>query len=192
MLLQPMNQAIDPASIFAVFPCSSTQTIVHFSGARDGEERGVYARVRRIKPGGVAKVYIVGKISTSGNIFDALDGAITLAKKDMGSAETSFVLPPAHDRSTPSPFNQLGFCTWSSIGERIRPTREKIEKLVQSLQSAQISIGSFTIDDGWQDIRSGMNGTQNTHGLFGFDDWDGMGCFFEGDNFHHHGWPAWS
>ncbi|KAK9321600.1 glycoside hydrolase superfamily [Lipomyces orientalis] len=180
LLLQPVNPTIDPSSSFCIFPCSSPDAIVHLSGARDGEEPGVYARARRINAGQVAaKVYVVGKITTNENAYGSVDDAIGLAKTHLGMADVQFVSPPAQDRGTLSPFNQLGFCTWSSIGENVRPTRAKLEKLVQSLKSAEIPVSSFIIDDGWQDIRSGMNGMAETRGLWGFDVWDGMGASFK-------------
>ncbi|KAK9243100.1 glycoside hydrolase superfamily [Lipomyces tetrasporus] len=180
LLMQPVNPTIDPSSSFCIFPCSSADAIVHLSGARDGEEPGVYARVRRVNAGQVAaKVYVVGKISANEDVYGSVDGALSLAKTHLGVADVAFVSPPAQDRSTLSPFNQLGFCTWSSIGENVRPTRAKLEKLVQSLKSAKIPISSFIIDDGWQDIRSGMNGMAEMRGLWGFDVWDGMDASFK-------------
>ncbi|KAJ8103412.1 glycoside hydrolase superfamily [Lipomyces tetrasporus] len=180
LLLQPVNPAIDPSASFCIFPCSSSHAIVHVSGARDGEEPGVYARVRRINAGqAAAKVYVVGKITANEDVYASVDAAVGLAKTHLGMAAVPFVDPPAQDRGTLSPFNQLGFCTWSSIGENVRPTRAKLEKLVQSLKSAQIPVSSFIIDDGWQDIRSGMNGIAATRGLWSFDVWDGMDASFK-------------
>ncbi|KAK9350082.1 glycoside hydrolase superfamily [Lipomyces doorenjongii] len=175
-LLQPTNHVIDPATSFCIFPCSSAGATVNLSASRHGEDPGVYARVRRVKAGGVVKAYVVGKMTANANVFNAVDGAIDLAKKKLGTSGISYVLPPNNGKGTPWPFSQLSFCTWSSIGENIRPTRTKLEKLVQSLKTAQIPVGSFLIDDGWQDIRSGMNGVVESRGLWSFDVWDGMDC----------------
>ncbi|KAK9241870.1 glycoside hydrolase superfamily [Lipomyces tetrasporus] len=177
LMLQPVNHSIDPASTFSVFPCSSAEATVHLTGPRDGEEPGIYARVRRTKPDAVAKVYVVGKLSTSADVFESVNGAITLAKNHLGTADVDYYEPPAYDRGLISPFSRLGFCTWSSIGENIRPTSEKLRKLVDSLKSAEIPIGSFIIDDGWQDTRHGYN--QNNRGLWGFDVWAGMDASFK-------------
>ncbi|KAK9312212.1 glycoside hydrolase superfamily [Lipomyces starkeyi] len=179
LLLQPVSPTIDPASTFCVFPCSSAKATVSLSAALDEEEPGVYARVRRVKADRAAEVYVVGKMSTNADVFDSVDGAIDIAKKCLGTADMPYVFPPSEDRGPVWPFNQLGFCTWESIGENIRPTRVKLEKLMQSLKSAQIPIGSFIIDDGWQDIRSDMNGTTKMRGLWSLDVWDGMDASFK-------------
>ncbi|KAK9365192.1 raffinose synthase or seed imbibition protein Sip1-domain-containing protein [Lipomyces kononenkoae] len=179
LLLQPVSPTIDPASTFCVFPCSSAKATVSLSAARDEEEAGVYARVRRVKPGGTAEVYIVGKMSTSADAFHSLDGAIGIAKNCLGTTDVSYVFPPSEDKGTVWPFKELGFCTWESIGENMRPTRVKLEKLMQSLKRAQIPIGSFIIDDGWQDIRSDKNETAKMRRLWSFDVWDGMDASFK-------------
>ncbi|KAK9243148.1 raffinose synthase or seed imbibition protein Sip1-domain-containing protein [Lipomyces tetrasporus] len=180
LMLQPVNHSIGPASTLSVFPCSSAEATVHLTGAHEGEEPGIYARVRRIKADAAAKVYIVGKLSTSADVFDSVDGAIYMAKTYLGTTDVAFYDPPANDRGHISPFNQLGFCTWSSIGEHIRPTGEKLRKLVKSLNSAEIPVGSFIIDDGWQDVRHGYNGPgEKMRGLWSFDVWDGMDASFQ-------------
>ncbi|KAK9327601.1 glycoside hydrolase superfamily [Lipomyces starkeyi] len=180
LMLQPLNHSIDPASTFSVFPCSSAEATVHLTGPSDAEEPGIYARVRRTKADAVAKIYVVGKLSTSADVFASVNGAINLAKKYLGTSDLAYYDPPAHDRSLISPFNQLGFCTWSSIGEHIRPTGEKLRKLVKSLKSAEIPVGSFIIDDGWQDTRHGYNGPgEKMRGLWSFDVWDGMDVSFK-------------
>ncbi|KAK9237500.1 glycoside hydrolase superfamily [Lipomyces kononenkoae] len=179
LLLQPVNSSIDPSSTFCVFPCSSAKATVSLSAARDVEEPGVYARVRRVKPGGTAEVYVVGKTTTNADPFNSLDGAIGIAKRCLGTTNIPYVFPPSEDRGTVWPFEELGFCTWESIGENIRPTRVKLEKLMQSLKRAQIPIGSFIIDDGWQDIRSEKNETATTRQLWSLDVWDGMDATFK-------------
>ncbi|KAK9366856.1 glycoside hydrolase superfamily [Lipomyces kononenkoae] len=180
LMLQPLNHSIDPASTFSVFPCSSSEATVHITGPRNDEEPGIYARVRRTKANAVAKVYVVGKLSTSADGYESVNGAIKLAKKFLGTAEVAYHDPPAFDRGLISPFSQLGFCTWSSIGEGVRPTAEKLRHLVESLKAAEIPIGSFIIDDGWQDIRHGYNGPgEHMRGLWGFDIWDGMDASFK-------------
>ncbi|KAK9235018.1 glycoside hydrolase superfamily [Lipomyces kononenkoae] len=180
LMLQPVNHSIDPASTLSVFPCSSAEATVHLTGPRDGEEPGIYARVRRTKGSAVAKVYVVGQLATSADVFDSVNGAITLAKKYLGTTDITYYDPPAYDRGIISPFSQLGFCTWSSIGEHIRPTAEKLRNLVKSLKSAGIPIGSFIIDDGWQDTRHGYNGPgEKMRGLWGFDIWAGMDASFK-------------
>ncbi|KAK9241484.1 hypothetical protein V1506DRAFT_550569 [Lipomyces tetrasporus] len=168
-MLQPLNNSIDAASTFSVFPCSSAEATVHLTGPRDGEEPGI----------------VVGKLSTSADIFDSVNGAITLAKKYLGTTDIAYYDPPAYDRGITSPFSQLGFCTWSSIGENIRPTAETLRQLVESLKSSEIPIGSFIIDDGWQDIRPphirhGHHREGDTmRGLWGFDIRAGMNASFK-------------
>ncbi|KAK9313098.1 glycoside hydrolase superfamily [Lipomyces starkeyi] len=178
-LLQPVNSTIDPASSFCVYPCSTAEATVHMTSARDGEEPNtVYARVRRTKADCTAKVYIVAKITTSADVFESIDGAIGMAKEYLGTSNLRYQMPPTHDRGTLWPHSQLGFCTWSSIGEYVRPTNENLDRLVKSLKDADLPIGSFIIDDGWQDIRAGMNGIPETKGLWSFDIWDGMNISF--------------
>ncbi|KAK9241559.1 hypothetical protein V1506DRAFT_525321, partial [Lipomyces tetrasporus] len=111
LMLQPLDHSIDLASTFSVFPCSSAEATVHLTGPRDGEEPGIYARVRRTKADAVAKIYVVGKLSTSVDVFASVNGAINLAKKYLGSFDVAYYDPPAHDRGLISPFIQLGFCT---------------------------------------------------------------------------------
>ncbi|KAK9235257.1 glycoside hydrolase superfamily [Lipomyces kononenkoae] len=178
-LLQPVNPAIDPASSFCIYPCSSGEATVHLTSSRDGEKPNtVYARVRRTKADCIAKVYIVGKVTTRADVFESMDGAIGMAKEYLGTSNLVYEMPPSHDRGTLWPHSQLGFCTWSSIGEYVRPTNENLERLVQSLKDADLPIGSFIIDDGWQDIRKGMNGIPETTGLWSFEIWDGMNISF--------------
>ncbi|KAK9366878.1 glycoside hydrolase superfamily [Lipomyces kononenkoae] len=178
-LLKPVNLTIDPASSFCIYPCSSAEATVHLTSSRDGETPNtVYARVRRTKADCTAKVYIVGKITTRADVFESIDGAIGMAKKYLGTSNLVYEMPPAHDRGSLWPHNELGFCTWSSIGEDIRPTSENLDRLVRSLREADLPIGSFIIDDGWQDIRAGMNGIPETKGLWSFDMWDGMNMAF--------------
>ncbi|KAK9244182.1 glycoside hydrolase superfamily [Lipomyces tetrasporus] len=178
-LLQPVNPTVDPASSFCVYPCSTAEATVHLSSAREGEQPDtVYARVRRAKADCTAKVYIVGKITTRADVFESIDGAIAMAKEYLGTSKLAYQMPPAHDRGTLWPHSQLGFCTWSSIGEYVRPTNKNMDQLVKSLKDADIPIGSFIIDDGWQDIRAGMNGIPETTGLWSFDIWDGMNISF--------------
>ncbi|KAK9387132.1 hypothetical protein V1515DRAFT_615767 [Lipomyces mesembrius] len=156
-LLQPVNSTIDPASSFCVYPCSTAEATVHMTSARDGEEPNtVYARVRRTTADCTAKVYV----------------------QYLGTSDLVYEMPPTHDRGTLWPHSQLGFCTWSSIGEYVRPTNENLDRLVTSLKDMDLPIGSFITDDGWQDIRAGMNGIPESTGLWSFDIRDGMNISF--------------
>ncbi|KAK9320906.1 glycoside hydrolase superfamily [Lipomyces orientalis] len=169
LMLQPVNHSIDPASTLSVFPCSSAEATVHLTSSREGEEPGIYARVRRTKADAAAKVYIVGKLSTSADVFDSVEGAIYMAKKYLGTIDVAFYDPPADDQGHISPFNHL-----------VSVHGEKLRKLVNSLKSAEIPIGSFIIDDGWQDVRHGFNGPgAKIRGLWSFDVWDGMDASFQ-------------
>ncbi|KAJ8096985.1 hypothetical protein POJ06DRAFT_283641 [Lipomyces tetrasporus] len=146
LLLQSVNPTVDPASTFCVFPCSSAKATVSLSAARDLEEPGVYARVRRVKAGGTAEVYVVGK-----------------TQKCLGTTNISYVFPPSEDRGTVWPFEELGFCTWESIGENIRPTRVKLEKLMQSID----------------ELKFQLNETTTMRQLWSLDVWDGMDASFK-------------
>jgi hypothetical protein len=102
----------------------------------------------------------------------AIPGAIDLARRKYGLPTAPFQT----DTDSGNPFNRLGFCTWSSIGENVSLTYDLMKNLVQSLRRDNVPIGSFIIDDGWQDIRTGRNGAENSRGLWSFGTWPGMGC----------------
>jgi hypothetical protein len=49
-----------------------------------------------------------------------------------------------------------------------------MDDLVHKLAKFNIPVGTFIIDDGWQDIRYGLNGSEKTRGLWSFDTWEHM------------------
>ncbi|OZJ02478.1 hypothetical protein BZG36_05143 [Bifiguratus adelaidae] len=169
LLLRPTNAEIDPSSVLAVFPASSQEAFVHLSASRNGEPPGVYARVRRVNKAGRIKVYVTGKLSVHSGTTTAIRGAIDVARAKYGFSTDPFV-----QESDQSPFDRLGFCTWSSIGENVPLTIDLMDNLVQLLRRDNVPISSFIIDDGWQDIRYGYNGTEKTRGLWSFGTWSGM------------------
>lgn len=169
LLLHPINENIDSNSVLAVFPASTQEIFLNLSAAHDGESPGVYARARRVKVGGKIKTHVGGKLTVHKGKVTAIKGAIDVVCAKHGIPETSFT---KYDGQ--SPFDRLGFCTWSSIGEDVPLTLDLMDNLVQLLAKDQIPIGSFIIDDGWQDIRHGLNGAKNSRGLWDFGTWDGM------------------
>ncbi|KUL90265.1 hypothetical protein ZTR_01958 [Talaromyces verruculosus] len=172
LLVRPTTPTIHPESALAVFPASSQDAFVYLTANRNGEPRGVYARVRRVKPGARVSVHVTGKLVHRSKTTTAISGAIDLARIKYGLS-----LAPFKDNGfDESPFERLGFCTWSSIGENVLLTRDLIEGLVKSLHANDVPIGSFIIDDGWQDIRYGRNGAERSRGLWSFGTWEGMNC----------------
>ncbi|KAH8694852.1 glycoside hydrolase superfamily [Talaromyces proteolyticus] len=170
LLLQPNNSTQDPRSILAVFPASTKEAFVTLSAARDGEPPGVYARVRRVKNGSPIQVYVVGKLKVRKGTTNAISEAVEIARVKYGySARAPFVV-----ENKETPFDRLGFCTWSSIGENIPLTYDLMENLVKLLNRDKVPIGTFLIDDGWQDIRYGHNGAPRSRGLWSFATWSGM------------------
>lgn len=169
LLLRPINPNIDSNSVLAVFPASTQEVFVTLSAARDGESPGVYARARRVKVGGTIKTHVGGKLTVHGGKVTAIKGAIDVVCAEHGIAKTSFTKHVGN-----SPFDRLGFCTWSSIGEDVPLTLGLMDNLVQLLAKDHIPIGTFIIDDGWQDIRYGANGAEKSRGLWDFGTWDGM------------------
>lgn len=169
LLLRPTSAEIDPRSVLAVFPASSQEAFVTLSAARDGEPAGVYARARRIKKGGQAKVYVTGKLTVQKGTATGIRSAVEIARAKYGLSATPFT-----EESGLNPFDRLGFCTWTSIGENVPLTIDLVDNLVQLLRRDNIPVGTFLIDDGWQDIRHGQNGAVKTRGLWSFGTWDGM------------------
>lgn len=170
LLLRPKTTDIDPESVLAVFPASSEHAFVTLSNSRNGDPPGIYARVRRIKKGGGIKIYVTGKLLVENNTTSALPGAVQIAREKYG-------LPvdiPFIEDSTGSPFDRLGFCTWSSIGENVPLSYDLMENLVKLLHRDGVKVGTFLIDDGWQDIRYGHNGEPMARGLWSFETWAGM------------------
>lgn len=162
------------ASVLAVFPASSRDAFVTLTGARGDEIPGVYARVRRIVAmGKEITVHVTGCKKASKGERSAIHGAIQHARRLFGLAPAQFTKTPGT-----SPFDRLGFCTWSSIGENVPLNLRNMTELVQLLKKdcRDVPIGTFIIDDGWQDIRRGRNGHADARGLWSFDTWDGMGC----------------
>ncbi|KAG0646377.1 putative galactinol-sucrose galactosyltransferase 2 [Hyphodiscus hymeniophilus] len=169
LLLRPNNPKIDPKSVLAVFPASPPGAFVHLTAARDGEAPGIYARVRRVKNGGRITSYVGAKVNVHKGELNAIRGAIDVARKKYGYSTAPFTQDTGH-----SPFTGLGFCTWSSIGEDVPLTLDLMDDLVQKLVKFNVPVGTFIIDDGWQDIRYGLNGSEKTRGLWSFDTWERM------------------
>ncbi|KAJ5812308.1 hypothetical protein N7474_008609 [Penicillium riverlandense] len=172
LLLRPTTPANDPQSVFAVFPASSSEAFATLSAARADEPPGIYARVRRVKKGGNVDVFVTGKIGHKPNPVTIIREAIDLARDKYGLSTAPFQT----DTDGKNPFNRLGFCTWSSIGENVPLTYDLMKNLVRSLRQDKVPIGTFIIDDGWQDIRTGGNGADTSRGLWTFGTWPGMGC----------------
>ena len=169
LLLHPTNDNIDSNSVLAVFPASTQEIFLTLSASRDGEAPGVYARARRVKMGGKIITHVGGKLTVHKGKVTAIKGAINVVCAKQGLPEASFT---KHEGE--SPFDRLGFCTWSSIGEDVPLTLDLMDNLLQKLAKDQIPIGTFIIDDGWQDIRLGLNGAEKTRGLWDFGTWQGM------------------
>ncbi|PMD33381.1 glycoside hydrolase family 36 protein [Hyaloscypha variabilis F] len=169
LLLRPKNPKIDPKSVLAVFPASPPEAFVHLSAARVGEAPGVYIRARRVKIGGRIVCYVGAKLTIHNGERNAIRGAIDVARKKYGYSTAPFTQEGGH-----SPFDRLGFCTWSSIGEDVPLTLNLMDDLVHKLAKFNVPVGTFIIDDGWQDIRYGLNGSEKTRGLWSFDTWGHM------------------
>ena len=162
------------SEVLAVFAASSRDAFVTLSGPRGDEQPGVYARVRRVgSPGSEVKVHVTGRLTTHLGETTAIRDAVQHARVQYGLAPAEFQPAPGV-----SPFDRLGFCTWSSIGENVLLTKENMGDLISRLKkdAVHVPLGSFIIDDGWQDIRHGLNGHPDARGLWGFDAYEGMGC----------------
>lgn len=163
-----------PDEVLAVFAASSRDAFVTLTGPRDQERPGVYARVRRVGASDTdVRVHVTGRLTASAGEKTAIRGAVQLARQKYGLPPASFDVA-----SATSPFDRLGFCTWSSIGEDVPLTKANMSDLVRRLKkdAAAVPVGSLVIDDGWQDIRHGLNGHPKARGLWEFDTWEGMGC----------------
>ncbi|KAF8850839.1 glycoside hydrolase [Acephala macrosclerotiorum] len=169
LLLRPKIPEIDPKSVLAVFPASPPGAFVHLSAARLGEAPGVYIRARRVKKCGRIVSYVGAKLTVHNGELSAIRGAIDVARKKYGYSTAPFTRETGH-----SPFDHLGFCTWSSIGEDVPLTLDLMDDLVHKLAKFNVPVGTFIIDDGWQDIRYGLNGSEKTRGLWSFDTWEHM------------------
>ena len=158
--------------LLAVYPTSTRDVFVYLSGPRGDEPPGVYARARRVGSTGKAvKAYVVGMHAASKDETTVVRDAIQLGRSQYGLKPTDFEYP-----SDPSPFDELGFCTWTSIGEGVRLTNANMDELAHRLRqdAEHVPIATFIIDDGWQDVRQGLNGGAETRGLWSFGTWDGM------------------
>jgi len=170
LLLRPKSPKIDPKSVLAVFPASPPEAFVHLSAARVGEEPGVYIRARRVKKRGRVVCYVGAKLTVYKGELNAIRGAIDVARKKYGYSTAPFTQETGHGT-----FDRLGFCTWSSIGEDVPLTLDLMNDLVRKLAKFNVPVGTFIIDDGWQDIRYGLNGSEKTRGLWSFNTWEHMG-----------------
>ncbi|KAK9452713.1 glycoside hydrolase superfamily [Dipodascopsis uninucleata] len=179
LLLQPLSADIDPSSTLAVFPCSTTGAFVTLSGGKDEYDSAVYAHVQRATSEGKVTVHVCGTIATNANVYESIDGVIELAKSKIGTSNVKFYYPDLYENGKITPFNQIGFCTWSSIGEHVPITYKNFNLALDSLKSTGIPLGTFIIDDGWQDIRAGPNNEFYIRGLYGFDTRDDLGCSLE-------------
>ena len=158
--------------LLAVYPTSTRDVFVYLSGPRGEEPPGVYARARRVGSAGeTIRAYVVGVHAASKDGRTVIRDAIQLGRSQYGLKPADFEYP-----SDPSPFDELGFCTWTSIGEGVRLTNANMDELAHRLRqdAEHVPIATFIIDDGWQDIRQGLNGGAETRGLWSFDTWDGM------------------
>ena len=63
----------------------------------------------------------------------------------------------------------------SSLGEFVRPTEQNMDELVTALSQDKLPIGTFIIDDGWQDVRAVAKDEPDNQGLWGFGAYDGLG-----------------
>ncbi|CZR67868.1 uncharacterized protein PAC_17767 [Phialocephala subalpina] len=169
LLLRPKIPETDPKSVLAVFPASPPGAFIHLSAARFGEVPGVYIRARRVKKCGRIVSYVGAKLTVHNGELSAIRGAIDVARKKYGYSTAPFTRETGH-----SPFDRLGFCTWSSIGEDVPLTLDLMDDLVHKLAKFNVPVGTFIIDDGWQDIRYGLNGSEKTRGLWSFDTWEHM------------------
>lgn len=172
LLLRSTPRSAHPQSVLAVFPASTAAAFVNLSAAGPGEVPGIYARVRRVKQGGKAEIVVTGDLRHHNGTVAAIPGAIDQARKQYGLSTAPFQT----DADSGNPFNSLGFCTWSSIGENVPLTYELMKNLVESLRRDNAPISTFIVDDGWQDIRKGHNGSAGSRGLWSFGTWPGMGC----------------
>jgi hypothetical protein len=170
LLLRPKSPKIDPKSVLAVFPASPPEAVIHLSAARVGEEPGVYIRARRVKKCGRIICYVGAKLTVHKGELNAIRGAIDVARKKYRYSTTPFIQETSHRT-----FDRLGFCTWSSIGEDVPLTLDLVDDLVRKLAKFNVPVGTFIIDDGWQDIRYGLNGSEKTRGLWSFNTWEHMG-----------------
>ncbi|KFZ23309.1 hypothetical protein V502_02203 [Pseudogymnoascus sp. VKM F-4520 (FW-2644)] len=157
------------STVLFIVPVSSDGVLLHISAARQGEQPGAYIRARRANGGtGKASGQVISYLSTTGDT--------SLAIKEVMGAAVKKVDMTENDNS---PFDALGFCTWSSLGEFVLPTKQNMRDLVASIADDKLPIGTFIIDDGWQDVRhNGSDGPDN-QGLWGFGAYEGLGGSLE-------------
>ncbi len=169
------------------------------------KERGVYARIRRIRKGGDGNTAPVGifAVLCSGpaaqrQCHNVVGRAVKEARKWRASLDGKPDLEDfkdLEDLGIDSPMSGLGFCTWSSVGESesvsgnivtlltpgcvpdVRPTKPRLDAVLESLSKTDppIPFSNAIIDDGWQSVISGTNGPARSRGLLAFEEWDGLG-----------------
>ena len=172
LLLQPITDKINPTSTLCIYPCSSGDLFINITGARGGEEEGIYVRARRATTEQKKiSAYVTFKTTFDKKSMEAVQGAIELAKDAYGISSMNYIEARPRNYNF---YDRMGFCTWSSIGEGVMLTRENIGDLITTLQKENLPVGSFIIDDGWQNIEQDHNGAVGSRGLYGFDSWAGM------------------
>jgi len=68
----------------------------------------------------------------------------------------------------------LAYISRSSLGEFVLPTKTNMEGLIDSLERASLPIGTFIIDDGWQDVCKNYDGGPDNECLWSFDAYAGL------------------
>lgn len=151
----------DGADCLCIYPVSSTTAICCLERGTDpAKPLNVKVRSATAGDGKAAVVIVRGGVQDAASLPAA---AVAAARQWLFNGQ------PVPFKPYPrGPFEGLGCCTWSSLGEDVHPTESNLADLVDKYVAAEIPIQSFIIDDGWQNQRTFARGDAS-----GFNDyWD--------------------
>ncbi|KAJ9109313.1 hypothetical protein QFC21_000642 [Naganishia friedmannii] len=189
----PRQSSESNDGIIAIYPVCSTSVHATLSAGREehGERvDGLFIRLRRIgtEPsggggGGGRACVVVVRADSEREVHRVVaravrEGRAWLCGVQEGRKIGQEELKPFVGLEDTSPLQGLGFCTWSSIGEGVKPTTENLTNLLTSLSKANLPIQSFMLDDGWLSTRHYIDSDDGTeHG--GNEGWNAALWAFE-------------
>ncbi|KAJ9092319.1 hypothetical protein QFC19_008753 [Naganishia cerealis] len=161
--------------VVALYPVCSKSVHATLSAGRKEENEptnALFLRVRKIASGRPREqeraCVVVVRADNERTVHQVVERAVLTARMwlrgmEEGRQVTEEEIRPFIGLEDTSPLQGVGFCTWSSIGEGVKPNTSNLTHLLTSLADAHLPIQSFMLDDGWLDTRhyiDSANGTE--------------------------------
>ncbi|OWZ61184.1 hypothetical protein AYX15_06595 [Cryptococcus neoformans] len=184
LLVKRKSQHDHIACIYPISSFSALSNVINDNG-------DIKVQLRRAKGNSDAKAAVVIGTASDASQLNALIGDVVRTARgwllDVPAKEVVDFKP----FPSGGPLDGVGFCTWSSLGEDIRPDRENMSGLFNALMDHNLPIQSFILDDGWLNQKTyekgdsspflsttgpeEERGTWQLRGLYDFDAWSGLG-----------------